>query len=106
MGPETDDRYRLRSMEGALAGLLRWGALVAAAWIAAGMAIGLLGGAWPGPSDGLAAIGIVLLIGLPALRVALTSVIFLLERDYLFATIAGVVLAIMAIGFLLGSALG
>jgi uncharacterized membrane protein len=45
------------------------------------------------------AIGIVL----PMLRVALTTAVFLVERDYLFAAISGVVLAIIALGFLLGT---
>ena len=45
---------------------------------------------------------IVLLIALPVLRVALTTAVFLFERDYLFAAISGAVLAIIALGFLLG----
>jgi uncharacterized membrane protein len=49
------------------------------------------------------AIGIVPLIALPVLRVALTTAVFLVERDYLFAAISEVVLAIIALGFLLGT---
>jgi uncharacterized membrane protein len=49
------------------------------------------------------AIGIVLLIALPVLRVALTTAVFLVERDYLFAAISGAVLAIIALRFLLGT---
>ena len=49
------------------------------------------------------AIGIVLLIALPVLRVALTTAVFLAERDYLFAAISGTVLDIIALGFLLGT---
>ena len=93
----TDDRRRLRRMEGILAGLLRYGALVASGWIAVGMVMSLFGGAASKPHLGLAdrcmAIGIVLLIALPVLRVALTSAVFLFERDYLFAAISGAVLA-------------
>ncbi len=101
------DRRRLLRLEGILAGLLRYGALAASGWIAVGMVMGMLGGA---PSDlhaGLAsqcmAIGIVLLIVLPVVRVALTTAVFLFERDYLFAAISGAVLGIIALGFLLGT---
>jgi hypothetical protein len=103
----TDDRRRLRRMEDILAALLPHGALVASGWIAVGMAIGLSGGAHSERHVGLAercmAIGIVLLIALPVLRVALTTAVFLIERDYLFAAISGTVLAIIALGFLLGT---
>jgi uncharacterized membrane protein len=94
-------------MESILAGLLRYGALVASGWIAVGMVMGLLGGAAPalhvGIADRCMAIGIVLLIALPVLRVALTTAVFLFEGDYLFAAISGAVLVIMALGFLLGT---
>ena len=94
-------------MERILAGLLRYGSLVASSWIAVGMAMGMLGGASSDLQAGLAsqcmAIGIVLLIALPVLRVALTTAVFLFERDYLFAAISGAVLAIIALGFLLGT---
>jgi uncharacterized membrane protein len=49
------------------------------------------------------AIGIVLLIALPVLRFAMTTAVFLAERDHLFAAISGAVLAIIALGFLLGT---
>ena len=107
MSTATDDRLRLLRMESILAGLLRYGALVASGWIAIGMAMGKSGGAPPGLHVGLAdrcmAIGIVLLIALPVLRVALTTVVFLFERDYLFAAISGAVLIILTLGFLAGT---
>jgi uncharacterized membrane protein len=93
-------------MESILAGLLRYGALVASGWIAIGMAMSMIGGAPSNLHDGLAdrcmVIGIVLLIALPVLRVALTTAVFLFERDYLFAAISGAVLIIITLGFLLG----
>lgn len=101
MGPAMDDRDRLLRLESMLSGLLRYGALIASAWIAAGMALGLhadLG-------HRCAAIGIVLLIALPALRIALTTAIFLIERDYLFAAFSSTVLAIITVGFIAGVAL-
>jgi uncharacterized membrane protein len=94
-------------MERILAGLLRYGAFVASGWIAVGMAMGRFGGAPPNLHVGLAdrfmAIGIVLLIALPVLRVALTTAVFLFERDYLFAAISAAVLIIITLGFLAGT---
>ena len=49
------------------------------------------------------AIGIVMLIALPVLRVAIMAVIFLLEKDYRFAAISMTVLLIITLGFLLGT---
>ncbi|HEV8060478.1 MAG TPA: DUF1634 domain-containing protein, partial [Gemmataceae bacterium] len=49
------------------------------------------------------AIGIVLLIALPVLRVAIMALIFLLEKDYRFAAISMTVLLIITLGFLLGT---
>ena len=107
MGEATDERRRLLRMESILAGLLRYGALVASGWIAIGMAMSMIGGAPSNLHVGLAdrcmAIGIVLLIVLPVLRVALTTAVFLFERDYLFAAITGAVLIIITLGFLLGT---
>jgi uncharacterized membrane protein len=48
-------------------------------------------------------IGIVLLIALPVLRVALTTAIFPVEREHLFAAISGTILIVIALGFLLGT---
>ena len=102
-----DDRRRLVRMEAILAGLLRYGALAASGWIAVGMLMGMLGGPSSDLHAGLASrcmeIGIVLLIVLPVVRVALTTAVFLFERDYLFAAISGAVLGIIALGFLLGT---
>jgi Protein of unknown function (DUF1634) len=107
MSTATEDRRRLLRMESILAGLLRYGALIASGWIATGMAMSMFGGAPPNLHVGLAhqcmTIGIVLLIALPVLRVALTTFVFLFERDYLFAAISGAVLGILALGFLLGT---
>jgi uncharacterized membrane protein len=69
--------------------------------------LGLFGGTASkrhvGPADRRMAIGIAPLISVPALRVALTTAVFLVERDDLFAVISGGVLAIIALGFLLGT---
>jgi uncharacterized membrane protein len=103
----TDDRRRLLRMESILTGLLRYGAIVASGWIAVGMVMGMIGSARPsfrvGIADRCMAIGIVLLITLPVLRVAMTTAVFLFERDYLFAAVSAAVLIIITLGFLLGT---
>jgi uncharacterized membrane protein len=100
----AEDQRRLLRIEGFLGGLLRYGALVASGWIALGMALNLIGGgALPSLiAERCLAVGIVLLIALPVLRVALMAVVFLFEKDYRFAAIAGAVLAIIVLGFFLG----
>jgi uncharacterized membrane protein len=52
----------------------------------------------------MVSIGIALLIALPTLRVATMGVWFLLHRDFDFALIASIVLAIIVISTLLGIA--
>ncbi len=47
-------------------------------------------------------LGLVVLISLPILRVMLTAVAFVFERDYLLAAIAGVVLCGLLYSFVLG----
>jgi uncharacterized membrane protein len=92
-------------MERILASLLRYGALVACGWMVLGMALSLFNGVLPliRLSDRCLAIGIVLLIALPVLRVALMTGVFLLEKDYRFSAISCAVLGIIALGFLLGT---
>ncbi len=98
----TDD-VRLRRMEVILAGLLRYGALVACGWMIIGMSMEYGDFLNSGLAKRCTEIGIVLLIALPMLRVALTAAVFLFERDYLFAAISGTVLAIIVLGLLLGT---
>jgi uncharacterized membrane protein len=105
MSTPLEDRQHLLRMEGILAGLLRYGSLVASGWMALGMALSLFKDVLPliTLSDRCLAIGIVLLIALPVLRVALMTGVFLLEKDYRFAAISCAVLGIIALGFLLGT---
>jgi len=109
MNESSDDQLRLLRMERILAGLLRYGAIVASGWIAIGMALFAYNN-HSSHNNHLAtisnrclAIGIVLLIVLPVLRVAIVTVIFVLEKDFRFALISGAVLAIISLGFLLGT---
>jgi len=105
MNASPDDRQHLLRMEGILAGLLRYGAIIASGWMALGMALSLFKDVLPlmKLSDRCLAIGIVLLIALPVLRVALMTGVFLFEKDYRFAAISCAVLGIIALGFLLGT---
>ena len=52
----------------------------------------------------LIALGLLLMIATPVLRVAASVVIFLLERDYAYVLITLIVLTILIVGFLLGKA--
>jgi uncharacterized membrane protein len=75
--------------------------------MALGMVLDLIAGAagWKSPPidpTALMAIGLVLLIALPVLRISLMLVLFVLEKDYRFAVIAAVVLLVIAVGFMLG----
>lgn len=53
----------------------------------------------------IVSLGLVLLIGLPVLRVAMTVVFFLLERDYLYFVITLIVLSVLLSGIFLGKVL-
>ena len=109
MKESPDDSLHLLRMEAILTGLLRYGALVASGWLAVGMASGILREHCAlidiplAISNGCLAIGIVLLIALPVLRVAIMMMVFLFQKDYCFAAIAGAVLIIITLGFLLGT---
>ena len=53
----------------------------------------------------LIGLGIILLILLPVVRVALTILIFLVERDRIYVAITGFVFAVLLFGLLFGKAL-
>jgi uncharacterized membrane protein len=55
--------------------------------------------AFRGEPTAVMRLGIRLLIALPVIRVALTALIFLLERDYIFVCLAGIVLALVSAGY-------
>jgi hypothetical protein len=99
--PDGSDRLNNR-----LAQLLALGTWVSCGLIAAGMVLQLSGASARGQAKHLVSIGIVLLIALPAVRVA-TSVIWLLfHRELDFALIAALVLVIMLASTLLGAGVG
>ena len=80
----------------------------------------LTGAAWTFPHDlravasstldgsgrGLVVAGLLVLICTPVLRVALTLVIFLLEKDRAYVILSAIVLALLTTSFLLGKAGG
>ncbi len=106
MNSTKDDQLRLIRMEKILTGLLKYGSIFASVWITIGMILSMARGGSSNDHDRLAdqlmGIGVVLLIALPVARVALIFMIFLFERDYIFAVISGTVLLIIATGFLAG----
>lgn len=65
----------------------------------------LLAGVLRWQPDVLITVGLLVLIGLPILRVALTTLIFLYERDWAFVAITLVVLTVLLSGIFLGKAL-
>ena len=91
-------------IERVLARVLNSGTWVACVVIAAGLLLSLVP-AWKLSPTGSQVVtaGITLLILLPVLRVVLMLLLFLKERDYHFAAIAALVLAILFAGFVIGT---
>jgi uncharacterized membrane protein len=91
-----------------LATFLRYGTWLASAAIGLGSALALIGSnsrMWNLAilsNMRIATMGIVLLILLPILRVLLMFLVFIRERDFRFASIAGLVLAIILLAIVLG----
>lgn len=56
-----------------------------------------------GRGQGMAMLGLLLLIATPVLRVAVSIVLFAIERDWLFTTITAFVLALLILAFVLGA---
>lgn len=92
-------------LERMLAAVLRYGTWLASGVIALGLLLTSL--RWPAEpahlsSTNVVVTGIALLILLPVFRVSLMLLTFLIERDYRFAAISALVLAIIGLGFLAG----
>jgi hypothetical protein len=84
-------------LEDLLAALLRYGSAAASAVVGLGYVLALFGF----PSR-LARAGIVMFILLPILRVLTMCLAWLRDRDYRYALIAALVLAIILLGIFLG----
>lgn len=65
---------------------------------------GIIGAALSGDSRGIVQLGLVLLIATPIARVALTLVVFALQRDRLYVLLTTIVLALLLYGLLWGRA--
>jgi uncharacterized membrane protein len=96
--PGAADRLNRR-----LAWLLGAGSWASCGLIAVGMILSASGAGPRWESAHFVSAGIVLLIVLPALRVAMMGVWFLFSRDLAFALVAALVLAIIIASTLLGS---
>ena len=90
-------------LNGRLAWLLGAGTWASCGLIATGMILLALGAGSRLESAHFVSAGIVLLIALPALRVAMMGVWFLFSRDLDFALVAAFVLAIIIVATLLGA---
>lgn len=62
--------------------------------------------AFAGSGRGLVVAGLLILICTPVLRVALTLVVFLLEKDRAYVILSAIVLTLLVISFMLGKAGG
>jgi uncharacterized membrane protein len=87
------DLARHPRLERLLAVVLNTGTWLASGVIAGGLALA---------RTPVVTAGIAMLILLPVLRVVLMLIVFVRERDYRFAAIAGLVLTIIVLGFVLG----
>jgi uncharacterized membrane protein len=96
-------------LEQLLAAFLRYGSWSALAAIGLGYALALIGSHAPASNlpvlsnMSIVRLGIALLILLPILRVLLMLLVFIRERDFRFAFISGMVLAVILLGILIGS---
>ena len=88
-------------LERRLAGMLHLGTWLGSAVIAVGLVLALAPEAG-GSGTALMAAGIALFILLPVARVALMAMTFLRQGDYCFGAIALLVLAIIALGVVVG----
>ena len=115
-------------MDTAIATLLRTGVLLSVGIIAVGMVIAfvhdpvsfsaspgthvpntigeVIAGVHDGSGEGIMMIGLLVLIATPVARVALSIVIFVIERDRLYAAITAAVFVILMVAFAVGRAAG
>jgi hypothetical protein len=97
------DLARHRPLETLLATLLNRGTWIACLIIGLGILVALSGGESLGEAGTrLIAWGVALFIALPVARVALMAIVFVHDRDYVFALIATTVLLIIALGAAIG----
>ncbi|QXE90941.1 DUF1634 domain-containing protein [Geomonas subterranea] len=100
VGIDPEEKAAEHPIELVLARLLRLGSLVAAALLAVGIALMVLGQSAVAPR--LITAGLLVLLGTPVLRVLVAAVIFVKERDWHFALFSLVVLCAVAAGIYFG----
>ena len=127
--PMHRDNLAGQSIEATLGGLLRAGVIISSGTILLGGILNLLRhgnepvtweqfhgepaalrtlsgiaeAAMAAQGKGIIQFGLILLIAVPVLRVAVSIIVFILERDFLFAALALTVLAILTYSFLFAS---
>jgi uncharacterized membrane protein len=96
---DTNRNVALEQTELFLGHFLRWGVLTSASILLAGLLASFLAPEW---SASVTRAGIVLLIALPIARVAVTLVIFFIQRDFIYVGITAFVLAVLLLSLFLG----
>lgn len=102
------DELKAQPLERLLAEALRYGTWIASATIIAGLVLPAIKGylRHDGASvsmTGLVKFGIALFILLPVMRVVVMLIAFLRDKDYRMGAIAGLVLAIIILGCVMGT---
>ena len=96
-----------QKLERSLAQLLQYGTLFASLVMGAGVLFGVFHhGVTASAASGLMTVGVGLIILLPVCRVLLVTFACVIARDYRFACIAAVVLAILALSCMVGLKIG
>jgi uncharacterized membrane protein len=90
---------KTHTVELALARLLRIGAMAAAVLMGLGVLLTLLGLA---AGTTVITIGLIVLVSTPVMRVVVAGLVFLKEKDMLFALFCGIVLLSLVGGMLIG----
>ncbi|MDF2630566.1 MAG: hypothetical protein K0R39_4397 [Symbiobacteriaceae bacterium] len=91
---------RVDSMEIVLARLLRVGSMIAAGLMAVGILLMVVGVGFGGA---VIQAGLLTLVSTPVIRVLAAMVVFLRERDFLFAGFCVVVFVSLAVGMVIGN---
>lgn len=92
---------KVETVEIAVAQLLRIGVVIAAVLITLGLG-GLLIGISQSVGTQLTTIGLIVLVLTPIMRVVAAFVVYLRQRDYVYASISLFVLMMLATGLLIG----
>jgi len=100
MNQEVQEAPKVLAIERILARVLRLGSIIAAVLLAAGIGVMLVTGSTS--PHRLITAGLITLLLTPVLRVLVAAVVFVKERDWLFALFCLVVLCSLAAGVTLG----